>query len=152
MMALTNEGEIRAQILVDIKLLSEKGSMLSPGWWRQLGDEEKATEVEELLRHPRTSGRCPSNKKRREAAGQELHEIDCILDERKTTGRAGVWYLVRWAGYHPEWEAWRIRGDPGTPIETWEPKVVVHRTLAFLEWQDTRRADSAACHAPRRQE
>lgn len=46
-------------------------------------------------------------------------------------------YLVRWAGYLPEWEAWRIpgRGLPGDPVETWEPLSAVKNTEAYQQWK-----------------
>lgn len=135
-MALSNEAGVRAQVLKDVRVLSEKGCMLSPGWWRQLGDPEKAHEVEEYLQNPSTSSRRTNPKGE---SRSQYHDIDCILDEKKTNGRAGAWFLVRWAGYQPDWEAWRIRGEPGSPIETWEPKLVVQRTIAFMAWREVQR-------------
>ena len=61
-------------------------------------------------------------------------EIDCILEERRTQGRAKAWVLVRWVGYHPQWEAWRIRGEIGSALETWEPRFRVARTDAYKAW------------------
>ena len=43
-------------------------------------------------------------------------------------------YLVRWAGYHPAWEAWRIHGEIGSAVETWEPFRLVKDTEALDVW------------------
>lgn len=133
-MLLNNEAEIRAaQILTDVRTMSEKrGCLLSPSWWRQLGDEYMSQKMEAFLLRPNVSRRRGVGK---QAAQENLHEIDCILEEKKTSGRAGAWFLVRWAGYQLEWEAWRIRGEPGSPIETWEPRSVVKNTLALVAWK-----------------
>ena len=46
-------------------------------------------------------------------------DIEMIVkEERRSKAR---WFLVRWEGYHPSWEAWRINGLRGEPVETWEP-------------------------------
>jgi hypothetical protein len=63
------------------------------------------------------------------------YEIDAIIEARRTTGRARCWYLVRWAGYHPSWEAWRIMGEPGTPIVTWEKARHVEGTETWRRWR-----------------
>lgn len=105
-MCLVNEADIRSQALVDVRLMAEKNFPLGPGWWRQLGQEERAVEVEEMLRRPQ-GGRTASTGRR---SASETYEIDQILDERPSTGRAGAWLLVRWAGYNPDWERWRIHG------------------------------------------
>ena len=39
---------------------------------------------------------------------------------KQPTGAARAYYLVEWEGYDPSWEAWRIQGEPGTPLCTWE--------------------------------
>ncbi|KAL3932350.1 MAG: hypothetical protein SGPRY_000741, partial [Prymnesium sp.] len=67
----------------------------------------------------------PAMKKqsRSRSAQSDMHEIDAILAKEEETKTHWQRYLVRWAGYQPEWEAWRIpgRGSPGDPLETWEP-------------------------------
>ena len=65
-------------------------------------------------------------------------EIECILKERRTLGKARRWYLVRWAGYEPSWEAWMIHGKVGEPVETWEPATVVKNTEALATWKSSR--------------
>lgn len=132
-MALLGMEFIREQVLADVRTLSLKGCPLGPGWWRQLGMPEKAAEVEAMLQNP----------KHRFNTGKTVqkqvvkYEVECIVDEKKSTGRAGVWYLVRWRGYQPDWEAWRINGRPGIdPIETWEPRCVVQNTEALIAWRE----------------
>ncbi|KAL1528619.1 hypothetical protein AB1Y20_009957 [Prymnesium parvum] len=36
------EALLRSELLVDVQELANQGEQLSPGWWRQLGDESKA--------------------------------------------------------------------------------------------------------------
>ena len=66
---------------------------------------------------------------------QNPYQIEEILQEHRTAGRARMWYLVRWEGYEVEWEAWRIQGEVGSPVETWEPLSHVRHTEAFRKWQ-----------------
>ena len=56
------------------------------------------------------------------------HTSSCVLHR----------YLVRWAGYEPEWEYERMEGhgQVGDPIETWEPWATVKNTEAYLAWED----------------
>ena len=60
-------------------------------------------------------------------------DIEMIVkEERRSKAR---WFLVRWEGYHPSWEAWRINGQRGEPVETWEPLTTVQGTQALESWQ-----------------
>jgi hypothetical protein len=68
-------------------------------------------------------------------SSEDEYEIEAILEARPTAGRARCWYLIRWAGYHPSWEAWRIMGEPGTPICTWAVARDVENTEAWLRWR-----------------
>lgn len=135
-MAINNEHEIRHQVLEDVRAMAEKNCMLGPGWWRQLGMEEKAAEVEDMLRNPAQrplrSHQMRTLSGSRWAAGE--YEIDRILEECNSTGRAVKWYRVRWKGYDPSWEAWRINGNPGDPVETWEPLLAIAHTEALMHW------------------
>ena len=120
----TEVSEIRAQVATDAARMGEMGLELSPGWWRQLGNEEAAMMAEALLVN--VAGHLlPDEGKRRQAA--DSYEIHSIVEER------GRWALVRWAGYHPSWEAWRISGAAGSPVETWEEVRKLKRTTAWLE-------------------
>lgn len=65
------------------------------------------------------------------------HEIESILEEREVRGKRGRVrreFRVRWRGYHASWEAWRISGAVGSPIETWEPHTNVESTQALIDW------------------
>ena len=42
---------------------------------------------------------------------------------------------MRWEGYHPSWEAWRINGVPGQLVETWEPLATLQGIQALESWQ-----------------
>lgn len=126
-------GEYRQVVLSDLLAMSTKELPLSPKYFRQLGMEDKAAEVEAALAAP------PPRKRTRAARILPLEmqrfEIDCIVEERLTAGRAKSWVLVRWAGYDPTWEAWRIHGEEGSPLETWEPRQSVLRTAAWDSWR-----------------
>ena len=58
-----------------------------------------------------------------------------IVREEVTAGRAGKWYLVRWRGYNPLWEPWRIHGEVGSPVETWEPRCNLSRSDELENWE-----------------
>ena len=99
---------------------------LSAAWLRQLGDEAKA-QMTEAKMHNMTAVPLPPPGKRRQRA--DLYEIETIVEEQRG------WYLVRWAGYHPSWEAWRISGAVGTPVETWEQARIVKNTEGMRAWR-----------------
>jgi hypothetical protein len=69
-----------------------------------MGNEEKARAVE-AGGDPRVP-RVRRGSQRKSA----LFEAEEILEERPSMGRAGRWFLVKWAGYHTSWEAWRAAG------------------------------------------
>ena len=76
--------------------------------------------------------------KNRKATTRTTHNYavpDEILREKKTDGRARVWYLVKWLGYEPEWEEWRISGELGEPVTTWEPRINMLGTEALETWE-----------------
>ena len=138
----TNE-EVRAYkvaILADILQMSvdddrQETFPMSPGFWRQLGNEEKAVAVEEMLAAP-VPPRAPRVRVPRLQGRQQpmRFDVDAILEVRPAAGRARSWVLVRWEGYDPAWEQWRIRGEVGTPLETWEPICNVQATTAWASW------------------
>lgn len=70
---------------------------------------------------------------------RQIFEIDEILAEEPPSKTHWRRYLVRWAGYQPEWEVWRLegRGQPGDPLETWEPLSVVRHTEALERWNSS---------------
>lgn len=67
----------------------------------------------------------------------EDSSIDTIVAEELPSRVNWHRYLVRWRGYHPSWEAWRLpgRGAPGDPVESWEPASNLIGTRALAEWK-----------------
>ena len=137
---------LRQQVLQDVLALSQKNLSLSAAWWRQLGQEDTAQAVE--------AGHITARQRQRIAAAsaataalpaptrEPIFELDCILREVPTEGAARCWYLVRWAGYEPSWERWRIMGEVGSPLETWEALKNVRNTIAYADWQRAKQAPS----------
>jgi hypothetical protein len=120
------EHEIRAQVLIDAMAFSQRGIPLSPAWHRQLG-KEPAAQMAEARLHNLSTAPAPAAGKRRRRADQ--FEVEAIVDEERG------WYLVRWAGYHPSWEAWRTSGAVGSPVETWEQERYLMNTEAMRAWR-----------------
>ena len=126
---------VMEQALSDAQAFAGAGHPLSPGWWRQLGREQRAQEVEYALAHPRAasaSSRQPRVRGiRKQKARQprqprfttETYEIEAIIDEKKVTSKAKVLFQVRWVGWT----------DP-----TWEPLLVLKDTEALQEWREAR--------------
>ena len=84
----------------------------------------------------------PAKQGRRTRTTQERLKVECILAEEPPSRSVWHRYLVRWVGYKPEWEAWRIpgRGTPGSgPIDTWEKATTVHKyyKTAVEQWRST---------------
>lgn len=130
--------ELRRLILKDVREMGRQGRPLSLAFWRQLGEEGKAVEMERaiLASKPRRSDlQAPRSSRRRFT--RETFEIDCILDEKRVSSKLQRLYLVRWAGYQPEWEVYRVQGEPGTALETWEPLLLVRNTEALQLWRST---------------
>ena len=139
------EKAVREQVLSDMMKLAQGGGSISPVWWRQLGDEERATAVETELAAPRPSKRRRKGDRKKANAlkpprqprfTKEAFEIDQIVAAKRVSGKATVLYLVRWQGYDVSWEPYRINGQPGQPIETWEPRLLVLGTEALQTWRD----------------
>ena len=124
---------MRVAVLQDVLQLSLQDHPLAPGFWQQLGTNDKADEMTAFLAQPQQPARRVAL---RPAAQPRTFAIDCILDEQTSMGRARKWYLVRWSGYDTSWEQWRIHGEVGSPLETWEPQVNVWRTEAYSAWMD----------------
>ena len=123
---------VNEQTLTDVMALSDAGRPLSPGWWRQLGQETKAQEVEYALAHPRRvsaqSRRLPTAIKKKKAPRQrrftiETYVIESILEEKNVSSKEKKIFLVRWIG----WE------DP-----TWEPLLLLKDTEALQNWKQAR--------------
>ena len=140
--------DIRQAVHADALRLGELGYPLSPEWWRRLGMEDRALQVEQesraLALQPKgrwklklgSRGGKPKQRRRR-TPNRPLQkwEVECIVAEKQTTGKTDCWYLVRWAGYDPSWEKWRCLGQVGDPIETWEPLSSVQHTEALQRFQ-----------------
>ncbi|KAL1521945.1 hypothetical protein AB1Y20_021593 [Prymnesium parvum] len=105
----------------------EAGAQLSPGWWRQLGNEQRAQVAEAHLTNLEAIRQLPLAE-RATRATRDTYEIESVQAEKRG------WVKVRWLGYHPSWEVWRVEGEPGTPIDTWEPRRKVKRTAAYAAW------------------
>ena len=107
--------QIRQQIYSDLKVMAERDMPLSPMFFRQLKMESRALSAEASLDNT------------------NYPWVESIIDEKE--GMDGHRrFLVRWAGYRPEWEPWRITRDVGDPIETWEPMSSLRGTEALLAW------------------
>lgn len=128
--ALTPEEvhEIRAQAATDAAVMGESGLPLSAGWWYQLGNAAEALMAEALLQNVSTAPVPAPGKQRRRA---DSYEIEKILQEQRG------WYLVRWSGYHASWEAWRLSGEVGSPLETWEQLRSLKNTEAMAAWRES---------------
>ena len=135
------ETALRQQVLADLLLMYDKKLPLSPGFLRQLGHMEEAAVLEAiLLNRPRKAEPPPEREEQLEAPLQRptrsTHfEVERIISSKESSGRAKRWYLVLWAGYHLSWEPWRISGEVGDPIETWEPEAAVINTNAMVTWR-----------------
>jgi len=128
------EASYRVMVLQDAVQLQEMACPLSPGWLRQMGKEEEAQMMEARL-HARTLMQAPDAPVSRRVRKPALAQFDIemiVKEERRSKAR---WFLVRWEGYHPSWEAWHINGQRGEPVETWEPLATVHGTQALEIWQ-----------------
>ena len=124
-------ADLKVATLQDVLAMANRGFPLSPAWWRQIGQESLAQQTEANLR-ALSAG--PNRSKRRKLS-MATFPIDSIRDERVHNG--DIQYLVRWEGYHSSWEAWRMpgfSGQPGDPVETWEPSAMVKNTQALLNW------------------
>lgn len=151
--------QIREHILSDVALLAQKGVPLSAGWYVQLGLPAKAMEVRALeaniaaLQAPSTSSFAreawggslagTSTHRRARKRQADVFEVDAIVEAETIAHTRGVW--VKWVGYSPDWEAWRVegRGKPGEPLVTWEPERNLRRNEVYLQWVE-RRAEEAA--------
>ena len=120
------QHEIRAQVLSDAMAFSLRSLPLSPAWHRQLGNEAAAQMAEARL-HNLSTAPAPAEGKRRRRS--DTYEVEAIV------GEESGWYLVRWAGYHPSWEAWRTSGAVGSPVETWEQGRYLMNTEAMRAWR-----------------
>jgi hypothetical protein len=61
--------------------------------------------------------------------------VSHIVKEVKSTGKAKIYFLVEWEGYHPSFERHRISGLVGDPVQTWETLSVMKHTEALVAWR-----------------
>ncbi len=91
-------------------------------------------------RSKRSSAPARAKTKSKLSRRHQRFEIESIQEESGRWGGHSRWFLVRWAGYQPDWEPYRVRGAPGTPVETWEPLRGVRATNALRDWEAAKRA------------
>lgn len=133
---------LRNGVNAEMSEIGQQGHPLSPTWWRQLGNEVKATEAEQLLASSAPARRLRKGQKAaplHRRVSQESFEIGSIVGEKRSSGKVKIMYLVQWAGYDASWEPWRISGQVGDPIETWEPAQRLRGTAALEVWRTTTR-------------
>ena len=125
--------DLRVRILMDARAMIDRGYPMASGWYRQLGRHAKADEIEECeIAGTKPAKPVPPPKLKLK---KNHFNIECILEERKSTGKAKVWFLVQWEGYNPKWEQWRIYGMVGDPLTTWERLSTVKNTEAYSAWK-----------------
>ena len=135
---LSNEErlELRQTAYADLKKMHLKGVLLSAQFLRLINLQDDAIAVEEEdAKIEKAAVKVQTDREMKKHL-THVHEIETILEEVKTTGRAKSWFKVLWKGYHPSWEPWRIEGEVGTQIATWETKGKVLRTDAYGEWME----------------
>ena len=88
------EAAFRAQVLVDARQLAAQGAPLSSAWYRLIGLQDHAVAVAAA----EASGLALPLARVKKTKQKRGHmEVDCVLEERKTAGKAISWILVRWA-------------------------------------------------------
>ena len=149
---------MRVKILSDVSMMGANGFPISPGWWRQLGKEEKAAEVEaaavvasatEVIKAAAKASKAtlppgPPPSLPPPEVDPAICELEAVLEQRQSSGRAGMWYRVRWAGYDPSFELWRKWGEVGSSLETWEPLSNIRHSEALLKWNQLASAASGS--------
>ena len=126
---------IRQQIYKDLVLLSETSCPLSPAFLRQIGMESRALTAEAILKNSQMPGQQQKPGRKVSKRHAETFSVECILAQSGQGSRRQ--FLVQWEGYSPEWEPWRIDGNVGDPIATWEPWHSMKNTEALERWEAT---------------
>lgn len=146
----------REQILRDVQILSKQKAPMSAGWYTQLGQPVKAMEVRAIQANlalmqraesastsssaPEASGNSYPHGKHARRKTTRRHadqfEVEAVVEEELRGGVRGMW--IRWAGYAPEWEAWRAegRGAVGGLLVTWEPERNLKNIEAYVRWKE----------------
>ena len=145
---------LRQQVMSDLLEFYQRGAPLAPGFLRNMGHMEEADAVQAmLLNRPQPQAEPQEQLQQDEADTSKVlavqsnsrathFEVERIIGWKESTGRAKSYYLVQWAGYHETWEPWRISGEVGDPIETWEPEAAVINTEAMISWRAEKEASS----------
>ena len=145
---------LRQQVILDLLKFYQRGAPLAPGFLRKMGHTEEADAVQAmLLNRPQPQDEPQEQLQQDEADTSTVlavqsnsrathFEVERIIGWKESTGRAKSYYLVQWAGYHETWEPWRISGEVGDPIETWEPEAAVINTEAMISWRAEKEASS----------
>ena len=120
-------NDLRAQLVKDLHKMADKGLPLASGFWNMIGREPPS---------PASAKQKPAKETKKRTAASARFEVDCIVKESRTAGRARVWYLVRWQGYDPSWEEYRIHGAAGSALETWEPQCNLLGSEALEKWTE----------------
>ena len=142
---------IRQQAMVDVLSLYEMGEPLSAGFLRQLGKEEEALQIEALQNNSTSSpssspasSSCAGPWRKRAKTINQSHtfKVASIEGTEVRGGLRGYW--VKWEGYHPSWEAWRVQGwgQTGDPVITWEPGYELRNTEALRSYLQTHDQDA----------
>jgi hypothetical protein len=131
---------IRQQVLSDASAMADQGMAMAPGFLRAMGREQQAMIAQARLQQQQSTVPPPQQGKRR-AIKEPQYDVAEILDEKGTGANHS--YLVRWVGYHPSWEAWRMsdwEGQPGDPVDTWQ-RVTQNllQTEAAQRWKEENR-------------
>lgn len=89
------ELRFRQQILLEARKLVHQGAPLSSGWLNRLGMPQHALAVQaaEQAGQKLTLPRAPCEKRK-----HNHWNVQMIVEERPSSGRALAWYLVRWEG------------------------------------------------------
>ena len=112
---------MRVKVLDNVREMYEAGFNLAPTWHSQLGVAGSSSSSTQPGGAQLSILQKPSRKRK--------HEVEAVLEESDTE------YLVRWMGYRKTWERWRIHGEVGDALETWEPKENLEDTQALEFWQ-----------------
>ena len=134
---------LRTMIWDDLLEMSRRGYYLSPGFFRQLGEEDKALEMEAMISNVQAQRQTiaaakltlpAGTKPKRQVPRRYAWEARLILEE--FPGRKKC-FLAEWAGYEPSWERWRVEGlgAPGEPLQTMEPYSNMKGTIALRDWR-----------------
>ena len=81
------EATFRKQILRDARQLAMQGAPLSSAWYGMIGLQEHASAVAAA----EASGAALPLRRPRDKKKKGQGEVDCVLEERKTAGRADSW-------------------------------------------------------------